>query len=464
MEVYYQEYDPNCAPQVGVPGGSDKEAVKATVSTAAVYKPSRLSDSLSPSPRPFWKRKQFAIPAIVLTTVFIAVTIAVGLVVGLRNAKGATSPPPSSSSPSSSPDRPGYGGGPNKPKTVDDSWAYNGTAISSLTYSPVRDQDSVGTNYVVFYQHSNWEIRRSTWNNSQWHDSSFVTRDAHPGTPLSSYWEGEGDDIRLNLVYVDKNRVLQEIRGSHSGNDWINGTLGELSLVVDPQSAISVQYVGGCRDVNTAWLIYHAGKNNEARVLYWNARTDRWLAGETIEDVSATAGSSGQASDGTWRYYYVSKKTQQLNVVICPDCCSKPNTKWEQDINGPQVASKYGGIAVANVGAPRLLYYFDDKAIIRELNNTYKYPDEAWIEDVSSTLSDGNRGMKSDTNATVGPEGYRVISSVPNGRMSMAAGFRGKIQQLWLFYQSNGTDIKILTRDADAAGRWSPPASLKIGG
>ncbi|KAK2875960.1 hypothetical protein FQN49_001481 [Arthroderma sp. PD_2] len=467
MEVYYQEYDPNCAPQVGFPDGQEKEVVRSTLSKAAIYKPSRLSSL--PTSRPSWKRKRIVIPAIVLAIVLIAVAIAAGLVVGLKGSKGTT-PSPSQPSSSSSPpgstesDSPEYSDPPNKPKTVDAAWAYNGTAISSLTYSPARDQDSTGTNYVVFYQHSNGELRRSTWNNSQWHDSKFVTNDAHSGTPLSSYWAGEGDDIRFNLFYVDKNKVLQELRGGHSSNDWINGTLGELGIVVDPQSAVSVQFVGRCRDVDTAWLVYHTGKENEARVVYWNAKTDRWSARETIGDVSATAGSSGEVNDGAWRYYYVSKQTQQLNVMICPDCCSNPSTEWEQNINGPPVTSEDGGIAVTPVGSPRLLYYFDNDGTIHELNNTYKYPNEAWIEDVSSTLSEGNKGTKSDTNATVGPEGSRVVNSVPGGRVSMAAGFRGKIQQIWLFYQSNGTDISMKSRDADAAGKWSTPIALQVEG
>ncbi|KAM5479489.1 hypothetical protein MaudMau93_007867 [Microsporum audouinii] len=457
MEVYYHEYDPNSAPQVSLPDGSQKEVVKPTVSMAAIYEPPRQSSvSLSRAP---WKRRRFIIVAVALAAVIIAVAVTVGVVVGLRNSKGASSStfpsnPTGSESPGSYSDPP-Y-------NLVDEAWAYNGTAISSLTYSPARDQDSAATNYIVFYQHSNGELRRSTWNNSQWHDSQFITNDARPRTPLSSYWRGEGDGISFNLFYVDKNKVLQEIRGSHSSNDWINGTLGELGIAVDPQSAISVQFVGKCRGVDTAWLVYHTGKDNEARVVYWNAQTDRWSAKETIGDVSATAGFSGEANDGHWRFYYVSKRTQQLNVMVCPDCCSNTSTKWEQNINGPSVSSENGGIAVTPVGGPRILFYLDDDGTVRELNNTDTYPHETWIEDASSTSSGGNRETRYDTNASVGPEGSRVIKAIPGGRVSMAAGFRGKIQQLWLFYQSNGTDISTKSRDADAAGKWSAPVALKI--
>jgi hypothetical protein len=132
------------------------------------------------------------------------------------------------------------------------------------------------------------------------------------------------------------------------------------------------------------------------------------------------------------------------------------------DLNGPVIGSPYGGIAVTNVGLPRMVYYVDEDSTIRELNNTFQYPNEVWMRDISSTPDRGNTGLMANPNATVGPEGSTVAVTIPNGKMTISAGFRGRIQQMWLFYQTNATDISVQTRDADSAGEWSDPSPIPV--
>ena len=106
------------------------------------------------------------------------------------------------------------------------------------------------------------------------------------------------------------------------------------------------------------------------------------------------------------------------------------------DFTGPTVNS--GEVfSVSGVGLTRLLYNVEDSGSIRELNNSYQYPNEAFIADVSSQANGGNTGTPIFGNTTANmPSGMVVATGIPNGKVSMAAGFRGKEQQLWLFNQA----------------------------
>ena len=123
-----------------------------------------------------------------------------------------------------------------------------------------------------------------------------------------------------------------------------------------------------------------------------------------------------------------------------------------------------GGLAVANVGLPRMIYYLDSSGAIRELNNSLQYPNEVWMEDVTSTgtTNSGNSGVEADSSQAVGPVGMVVGKGMSNTKLAMAAGFRGKLQEIWLFYQQNGTDVSVQMRDADSAGQWSEPSGIPV--
>jgi Fungal fucose-specific lectin len=127
---------------------------------------------------------------------------------------------------------------------VDDAAAFNGTSISAITYSPTNEPTD--QNYVVFYQHSNGDIRKVIYNELQWHDSEFVTNDARSGSGLTAVWFSS-DPILIYLYYIDKNNVLQERRGQHASDTWVNGALGLKSLVAASNySDVLAQYAGTC--------------------------------------------------------------------------------------------------------------------------------------------------------------------------------------------------------------------------
>jgi hypothetical protein len=190
--------------------------------------------------------------------------------------------------------------------------------MSALTFSTT--DDSSGTNYLLFYQHSNGELRKAVYNNSKWQESEFVTKDAIPGTPLAAFWKGANFD--LILFYFDQNKVIQELRGNYARGGWVNGTLGLLSISTDELSSMTVAFVGPCQGSGTAWLVYHTGSNNQSRVVYWNEVTDTWTLREGFSDVKPGAGFYSHSDIGVWRYYYVSAETSQLEESVCPDCCA----------------------------------------------------------------------------------------------------------------------------------------------
>lgn len=213
-------------------------------------------------------------------------------------------------------------GGSSTNSDVNNAWAYNGTSIMSLTFSTTKD--TTGTNYVVFYQHSNGDIRQVVYNNSQWHSSQYITNDARTGSPITAYWGG--DSIQYNLFYVDKNNVLQETRGNHASNSWLNGTLGQLSVLASDHGDISVVYVGDCAVGTSGWLLYSTPVGDQMGILYWDQATDTWSHKGLIADVKPGAGFAGHADVGVWRYYYVQQSTSQLKEQVCPDCCSNSSS------------------------------------------------------------------------------------------------------------------------------------------
>jgi hypothetical protein len=142
---------------------------------------------------------------------------------------------------------------------------------------------------------------------------------------------------------------------------------------------------------------------------------------------------------------------------------SSLTSRLHAGISGPVVSSQEGGVTVYNVGPPRMVYYLDSNGTIRELNNSGQYPDEVWIENASSAKDGGNTGQVADPNDAVQPTGLAVTQGIPNGKIHMSTGFRGKIQQIWLFYQANSKDITVQVRNSDEAGYWGEPTTIPVG-
>lgn len=119
--------------------------------------------------------------------------------------------------------------------------------------------DTTSENYLLFYQHSNGDIRRLTYNQSEWHPSEFVTSDARVGTGLSVIQFG-AVPTQIYMYYIDRLGYLQELRGTHGSNEWINGTLGTRHFkTVDTYSALSANYLGDCgARGNIGWVYYES--------------------------------------------------------------------------------------------------------------------------------------------------------------------------------------------------------------
>ena len=135
--------------------------------------------------------------------------------------------------------------------------------------------DTSAENYLLFYQHSNGDIRKLVYNQSEWHSSEFVTNDARLGTGLSVVQFGPVPTL-IYVYYIDKEGYLQELRGTHGSNDWTPGTLGEGRFkAVDTYSALSANYVGSCADRgeirgNIGWVYYES-----VRFMHWTP----WILG-----------------------------------------------------------------------------------------------------------------------------------------------------------------------------------------
>lgn len=121
----------------------------------------------------------------------------------------------------------------------------NGTALSSVTYTPTGHANE--QNFVLFYQQANGDIRKMSYNGSQWWPGEVVTRQAKLGTGLSSIWLMPLELPFIHLFYIDRDNILQEIRGRHGSTEWVNGTLGVARVRAAPSSHVDAGYAEGCR-------------------------------------------------------------------------------------------------------------------------------------------------------------------------------------------------------------------------
>ena len=75
-----------------------------------------------------------------------------------------------------------------------------------------------------------------------------------------------------------------------------------------------------------------------------------------------------------------------------------------------------------------------------------------------------NKSKRNDNNgSSSSPTGVPVVQAMRGTRMSASVGFRGKTNQIFLFYQLNGTDVRLVTRDENSVGGWGPGIALDVG-
>ena len=206
----------------------------------------------------------------------------------------------------------------------------NGTSIASTSYSSSLDGDPTSLNYVVFYQHSSGDIRKLVYNESKWYSSDFVTSDAATGTGLACIWfwqPGSNSPVpRVYVYYTDKKGYLQELRGNHGSNEWVNGTLG--AAAVKPTygvSTLSAQYTANCSNQARGWLWYESdGGIQEAR---WSATNDTWSQGDLIPGHKPGADFVFIFDPYALRMFHIDHGLQ-VQEYICEQCCSVTSTNW----------------------------------------------------------------------------------------------------------------------------------------
>ena len=423
----------------------------------------------------------------ILFSIVSVLAIIFGAYFGTRHEKKSKPNKPLPTS-SSNPDS----GGSNRP-TGDPSSAFNGTALASISYDAFEkySADTTGVNYVLFYQHSNGHICRLIYNQTRWYPSELISKNARLGTGLSAVWFG-APPIQIYIYYIDQDGYLQELRGSHASSTWTNGTLGAARFkAVDTYSTLSANYQGKCGARGNIGWVHFESKAGIQEAL-WNHDADSWTQGANFTDLKTGTDivtTIDKSEITAWRVFGVNKNNF-LQEYVCKDCCDNASRTYTPGKTLPSVETMMpllqwnfnsrpgltattlptssltlGGASVdipSSLVAPRLLYYLGANSSIHELNNTdFPTPHgliEGWVKDPSSRANGANTGTL--TNFT---QGLDVKSAMPGSRLSMTANFKGLVQSLWLFYQSNGTNVMVTTREADKIGEWTVPSALPVG-
>lgn len=138
-------------------------------------------------------------------------------------------------------------------------------------------------------------------------------------------------------------------------------------------------------------------------------------------------------------------------------------------LNSTIVGNSTLGLAGTMVNGSRIVYYQNKESkIIMELNNT-DFPSsskagytEAWVND-PSTKGTGSRAVNVGVQVSNGFGTSTLSKAMVGSKLSVAQGFRGLTRQLYMFYQSNGSDIIWRSRNEYAIGQWTDPMSLNVG-
>ena len=378
--------------------------------------------------------------------------------------------------------------------------ALNGTSFASLSYDPTAkyNGDTQQQNYVLFYQQVNGNIRKIVYNESVWQPSEYVTGDAREGTGLSAVWFGN-PPVQIYLYYIDKAGILQELRGEHASTTWNKGTLGAAKFkAVDSYSALSAQFQGRCdaRGGQLGWVFYESAQGvQEARWLYDN---DTWVMGKRFRTVAPGSSFVSTIAGGpitAWRLFGI-RKDLAVQEYPCEDCCGNSTHRWRVGrltfsimnffpcahcivpkepkksltryhsvgINASISSPSTLGVAATTLIGSRMVYYQNADGMIRELNNTdfnstRGSVSEGWVSNAATNAKKGNTGSEADGDE----RGLDVTHAVPGTKMSASMGFRGKINQIFLFYQRSGSDVTVLVRDEGHIGGWDGGTTLELG-
>ncbi len=96
-------------------------------------------------------------------------------------------------------------------------------------------------------------------------------------------------------------------------------------------------------------------------------------------------------------------------------------------------------------------------SMVDNSNNSKAGYAEAWVDYSSSGNGSGA------VNITKGSGFSSPAKAMVGSKLSVAQGFRGLTRQLFLFYQTNGSDITWRIRNEHDVGRWTDPTPLNVG-
>lgn len=212
-------------------------------------------------------------------------------------------------------------------------YALNGTALAGIAYDAAgkNNADTSQENYVLFYQHSSGDIRKTVWNQTTWYPSELVTNSARTGTGLSAVSFGAPPTL-IYIYYIDKNGILQELRGTHASNTWINGTLGTAGFkATNSYSALSAKYQGRCgKRGNIGWVHYQSDAGIQEAL--WDHDQDSWSNGTLFKDIqpgSDLVSTTESSAITAWRLFGI-KKNLQMQEYVCNTPCTNASNPWVQ--------------------------------------------------------------------------------------------------------------------------------------
>ena len=137
-------------------------------------------------------------------------------------------------------------------------------------------------------------------------------------------------------------------------------------------------------------------------------------------------------------------------------------------LNGTTVDNSTLGLAGTMVNGSRILYYQNAFEMVMELNNT-DFPTgskagyaEAWVGN-PSTKGTGSRAVNIGVQALNGSGISTLSKAMIGSRLTVAQGFRSLTRQLYMFYQTNGSDITWRIRNEYGVGNWTDPIALNVG-
>ncbi|KAF7513005.1 hypothetical protein GJ744_011271 [Endocarpon pusillum] len=401
-------------------------------------------------------KKWFLVAASLATCIIVALAIALGVVFGTRGSSSndttlpqptATDPPPDTGDPDF------YVGGALNPQYYSTAGAFNGTGLALAEQS--FGQGNRG-NITLYYQHWSGHLRWSQLSNGEWQGGSaeIVAHDAKNGTPISAVSYAMDERSIWHIFYVNEDNMLREKVNSNTTNIWIDGPLSRQNLTVNRADRIGMQacwfgnYYGdssfnafNATNTEVGMRLWYATSNTTFDQLGWLYGEDDWVYQNTWHDKNGQAGvgcySWGNGSD---TYVFMVNLDNTLEIwwmdtnTSLAETSSHPINKWTNT-----------SISIPNLHPSASLGY-TDYLYAQSADYTIHGYRISWHSENTSFVPGDNFTILSAGNGALGIPGTHLSVTSLNG----TSGGR----YLYAFYQTEGNDISIFSRDV-LAGLWA---------